>query len=208
MTSHDVHELARRRIVLASASPTRARMLASAGVDFEVSPARVDEDVAKASLKAVGATPHDISIGLAELKARQVSDRSPGRLVLGADQVMTCDGRMYDKPRDATAASEQLKALRGRWHEQISAASVFRDGERLWYHVDRARLYVRDFSDVFLEDYLRGAGPGALNGPGAYQLESLGVQLFTRIDGDFFTVLGLPLLPVLGYLRSQGVIAT
>jgi septum formation protein len=201
-------KLARQRIVLASASPTRAKLLAGAGVEFDVSPARVDEDAAKASLEAAGASPPDIAVRLAELKAQQVSRRSPGRLVLGADQIMVCDGRMYDKPPDAAAAAEQLMALRGRWHEQISAACAVRDGERTWHHVDRARLYVRPFSEAFLQDYLRAAGPGALNGPGAYQLEAVGVQLFSRIEGDFFTVLGLPLLPVLDYLRSQGAIAT
>jgi septum formation protein len=115
---------------------------------------------------------------------------------------------MYDKPSDAAAAAAQLMALRGRWHEQISAACVVRDGERLWHHVDRARLYVRPFSEAFLQEYLRAAGPGALNGPGAYQLEGVGVQLFSRVEGDFFTVLGLPLLAVLDHLRSQGVIGT
>jgi septum formation protein len=200
--------LARQRIVLASASPTRARLLADAGIEFDVSPARMDEDAAKASLIAAGAPPPEIAVQLAELKARQVSGRSPGRLVLGADQVMVCDGRMYDKPSDAAAAAAQLMALRGRWHEQISAACVVRDGERLWHHVDRARLYVRPFSEAFLQEYLRAAGPGALNGPGAYQLEGVGVQLFSRVEGDFFTVLGLPLLAVLDHLRSQGVIGT
>jgi septum formation protein len=120
---------------------------------------------------------------------------------------MVCDGRLYDKPLDRLAAAHQLTALRGRWHEQISAACIVRDGERLWHHVERARLHVRPFSDAFLADYFDAAGPGILNGPGAYQLEGVGVQLFSRIEGDFFTVLGLPLLPVLDYLRIQGALA-
>lgn len=195
------------RIVLASASRTRAVMLTQAGVEFDVSPARVDEAAAKASFMAGGVPPGDVAVRLAELKAAQVSARSPGRLVLGADQVMVCEGRLYDKPADRLAAAQQLAALRGRWHEQISAACIVRDGERLWHHVERARLHVRPFSDEFLADYLDAAGPGILNGPGAYQLEGVGAQLFSRIEGDFFTVLGLPLLPVLDYLRTQGALA-
>jgi septum formation protein len=197
----------RTRIVLASASATRARLLASAGVVFEPSPARIDEESVKSSLGAAGASPLEIAVKLAELKAKQVSARHLGDFVLGADQVMVCDGRIYDKPRDREEAAEQLMALRGRWHEQISAACVVRDGERVWHHADRTRLYVRPFSDQFLRDYLSAAGAGALNGPGAYQLEGVGAQLFSRVDGDFFTVLGLPLLAVLDFLRTQGALA-
>jgi septum formation protein len=199
--------LAQASIVLASASATRAKMLAEAGVGFEIAPARVDEDALTSGLQAAGADASEIAEHLAEVKARQVSPAFPGRLVLGADQTMVCDGRLYGKPRDREQAAAQLRTLRGRWHDQISAACVARDGVRLWHHVERARLLVRPFSDEFLGAYLDAAGPGALNGPGAYQIEGVGAQLFSRIDGDLFTVLGLPLFAVLAYLRTQGALA-
>jgi septum formation protein len=143
---------------------------------------------------------------LAELKAQRVARRHPGSLVIGADQVLECDGILFDKPSDLAAARSQLMALRGREHRLLSAVVLVRDGERVWHHVDRANLTVRDFSADFLDRYLRSAGDAALSSVGAYQLEGVGAQLFAAIDGDYFTILGLPLLPLLDILREQGIL--
>ena len=132
--------------------------------------------------------------------------RHPGALVIGADQMLDCEGVWFDKPTGRDGAREQLKALRGRTHRLVSCAVIVRDGERIWHQIDRARLTMRNFSDAFLDEYLDSAGDDVLHSVGAYQLEGLGAQLFHRVDGDFFTILGLPLLPVLGFLRVHGVI--
>jgi septum formation protein len=138
----------------------------------------------------------------------RISRRHPGALVIGADQVLRHGEQLLDKPMDRAAARRQLTALRGQRHELISAVVAVRDGIRLWHHVGRAGLDMRDFSDSFLEHYLRTAGDAVLAAVGAYQLEGPGVQLFQRIEGDYFTILGLPLLPLLDFLRAQGVAAT
>jgi len=193
-------------LILASASPTRARMLRSAGVPFRVDAASVDEAEAKRSLGAAGADGAEIAEALAELKARRVAGRHPGALVLGADQILECDGRRFDKPADRNAAVEQLRALSGRRHELVSAAVVMRDGTRLWHAVDRARLTMRPLGEAAIAAYLDAAGAAALGSVGAYRLEGLGAQLFARVEGDFFTILGLPLLPLLDFLRGHGVV--
>ena len=197
-------------LLLASGSATRARMLRDAGVAVENLAPRVDEDEIKASYRGAGARVEDTAIALAELKAQSVSRKimggMPGRYVLGADQMLECGGIWFDKPADLAAARAQLAALRGRTHHLVSAAVLVRDGERLWHHVDRAELVMRDFSDAFLDDYLRGIGAEVLGSVGAYHLEGLGAQLFSRVRGDFFTVLGLPLLPVLAILRQHGML--
>ena len=181
-------------------------MLRAAGVVLETVPARVDEDALKHALRHEGADPETAAIALAELKALQVSRGCPGRLVLGADQMLDCDGEWFDKPKDRAAAREQLLRLRGRSHRLTSAAVLARDGQRLWHHADSARLVMRAFTEAFLEGYLEAAGEAVLASVGAYQLEGLGAQMFQRIDGDFFTILGLPLLPVLDILREQGAL--
>jgi len=196
------------RLWLASASPTRRRLLQQAGVAFSAEAPPIDEEEAKRALEAEGADADALAEGLAELKALAVSRRHPGGFVIGADQVLDCDGRRYDKPADEAAARAQLKALRGHTHHLISAVTVLRDGERLWHHIDRARLTMRPFSPAFLEDYLRRSLPGVLGSVGAYQLEGLGAQLFSRIEGDYFTILGLPLLPLLDFLRPHGLVST
>jgi septum formation protein len=196
------------RLWLASASPTRRRLLEQAGLEFAAEAAPIDEDEAKRALEGEGADGDAIAEALAELKARAVSRRHAGSFVIGADQVLDCEGRRYDKPADEAAARAQLLALRGRTHQLISAVAVLRDGERLWHHIDRARLTMRPFSPAFLEDYLRKGLPGILGSVGAYQLEGLGAQLFSRIEGDYFTILGLPLLPLLDFLRPHGLVPT
>jgi len=145
-------------------------------------------------------------MALAEAKAATVERRHLGRLVIGADQILECGGRWFDKPEDEGAAKETLTALRGRDHQLVTAVAVFRDGEVVWRHQETVRLTMRDVSDAFIEHYVREESPDILDSVGAYRLEQTGAQLFERIDGDFFTVLGLPLLPLLGFLRQAGAL--
>jgi len=193
-------------VVLASASRARATLLRGAGVPILVDAAAIDEGEVKASLRAAKAAPSAIAETLAELKAQRIARRHAGSLVIGADQVLECDGILFDKPIDPTAARDQLLALRGRRHRLISAVVLVRDGQRLWHHADRADLRMRDFSESFLDRYLSAAGDAALSSVGAYQLEGVGAQLFAGVDGDYFTILGLPLLPLLDILRENGVL--
>lgn len=193
-------------IVLASASVTRRRLLEGAGVPFTAIPARVDEAEIKIGMRAEGASAVETAEVLAEAKAAYVSRKHPAEMVLGADQMLVCDGLTYDKPVDRADALAQLRALRGRRHELISYAVILRGGERIWQAVDRARLEMRDASDGFLEAYLDAAGEDAFNGPGAYRVESLGVQLFSSISGSHYTILGLPMFALLDYLRAHRIL--
>lgn len=195
-------------LILASASRTRAALLREAGVRFEIAAARIDEEEVKLALLAERAGGNAVAETLAELKAMNVSRRHPGRLVLGADQVLECDGRLFDKPRDRGEARTQLQELRGRSHSLITCAVMCRDEHRLWHNTSQARLTVRAFSDAFLDEYLKAIGDTALWGPGAYQIEGLGAQIFAQVEGDYFTILGLPLVPVLDYLRTQKLLGT
>lgn len=197
--------LARAAVVLASASPTRLAILRNAGVACEAVPAPIDEDEIKAAMKADGADGVALAEALAAVKARAVARRFPGRLVIGADQVLDCEGRLWDKPPDRAAARDQLRALAGRMHMLIGAVAVFEDGREVWHHTARARLWMRALSDPFIDAYLDEAGDDALGSVGAYRLEGLGANLFARIEGDWFGILGLPLLPLLDYLRARGV---
>lgn len=191
-------------LVLASASPARAAMLRAAGVEIVVAPARIDEDAVKAALDAEGAAPRDLADALAAMKAQRVSARHPGALTLGADQVLDCEGRRFDRPADRAAARATLTALRGRAHTLFSAAAVALDGAVIWRHVGRARLVMRPFSDAFLDAYLDAEGDAVAQS--VYRLEGPGAQLFARVEGDHFTVLGLPLLALLGFLRARGML--
>lgn len=195
-----------RSVVLASASNARAAMLRAAGVPLIVDAATVDELEMKTSLRAAQAPAAMIAETLAELKAQRVSRRHDGRLVIGADQVLECEAALFDKPVDLPEARRQLLALRGRRHQLLSAVVLVRDGRRLWHHVGRADLLMRDFSDRFVDDYLQSVGDVALTSVGAYQVEGIGAQLFAAIDGDHYTILGLPLLPLLQILREHGVL--
>ena len=193
-------------LVLASASAARRRVLCDAGVAFVVEPAVVDEPSLLASMTAAGRDGAEVATALAELKASRVSNRRPGALVIGADQVLACEGRLFAKPLTAEQARADLRALRGRAHELTSAVCVVRDGERLWHFVARAGMTMRPFSDTFLESYLAAVDKGALAAVGAYQVEGLGAQLFSRIEGDHTAILGLPLLPLLEFLRGHGLV--
>lgn len=181
-------------------------MLEAAGVPFEAIPAGVDEDAAKASLRAEGVSPRELADALAELKSVKLSTGRPDALVLGCDQVAALDGTVFDKPASREEAADQLRQLRGRRHRQISVSVMAQDGAPVWRHADIAYLTVRDFSDAWLEAYLDAEWPAIGGCAGGYRLEGLGAQLFLRVEGSHFTVLGLPLLPVLAYLRERGVV--
>ncbi|MGE5539767.1 MAG: Maf family protein [Gemmatimonas sp.] len=192
------------RVVLASTSAARQTMLRNAGIAFETDPSSVDEAEIKARLSA--ASPAEVATALAIAKAEDVARRHPGAFVVGSDQILTCGGRSFDKPGSRAEARDQLLALRGRDHTLTSAAAVIGDGRPLWTHVDAAHLAMRAFSESFLDGYLDRAGPGVLSSVGVYQIEGLGAQLFERIQGDVFTIMGMPLLPLLRFLRQEGVI--
>lgn len=198
--------LAHQDVVLASASKARARLLEAAGLRLIIDPAAIDEAEIRMSLVGEGARARDIADALAALKAVRISNRHPGRLVLGADQVLACDDKLFEKPQDLAQARTQLIALSGKAHRLISAAAAARDGAVIWRHVASARLQMRPLSTDFIEAYLAAAGASVLSSVGAYALEGLGAQLFSRVEGDYFTVIGLPLLPLLEFLRSQRVI--
>ena len=194
-------------VILASKSAARARLLRSAGVNFTVVEALVDEAGVRDSLHAAGVPVEDAAVALAELKAGSVAARAPDEaIVIGADQLLEVEGVWLEKPIDAEAARAQLLRLRGRQHRLVSGVVGFRGGSRVWHQVDVARLWLRPFSDEYLAAYLAAAGPGILGCVGAYELEGLGAQLMGRVEGDYFTVLGLPLLPLLQFLRDQGVL--
>lgn len=194
-------------LVLASKSAARAALLRSAGVVFRTDAAEIDEHAIRDHVQAAGGDAAAAATALADEKAIRVSRRHPGALVIGADQILDCGGVWYDKPADARGARDDLLALRGRAHRQVAAVCVARDGEALWRHVEAASLTMRDFSERFLDDHLAAAGDAVLASAGAYRLEALGAQLFSAIEGDYFTILGLPLLPLLGFLRRQGAIS-
>ena len=198
--------LAATPLVLASKSAIRRTLLEVAGVSVEVCPADLDERSleAKAPLQA----PVAVAALLAREKACFIGRSRPGRLVLGADQTLSLDGARFSKPADRAAARDQLRSLSGRSHELYSAVAFVQDGAVLFEHVGVARLTMRAFSDRFLDDYLDAVGDAATASVGAYQLEGLGIQLFERIDGDYFTVLGLPLMTALEFLRQRGNLAT
>jgi nucleoside triphosphate pyrophosphatase len=196
------------QLILASASPSRAAVMRQAGLMALNEPAQVDESEIKAALQAEGAGTREVAETLAELKAQKISRRRPGAFVIGADQMLECEGVWFDKPADLAEAAGHLRSLSGKTHRLVSAVCVVHDGARLWHHTAEARLTMRPLSEDFITAYLTAVGPAALTSVGVYQLEGVGAQLFTRVEGDFFTILGVPLLPLLDFLRNHGVIAT
>jgi len=194
------------RIFLASASEIRARMLRSVGVAFEIMPARIDEETIKRALEAEDAPPRDIADTLAEMKARKVSEKGAAGLVLGCDQVLAFKGAVLSKPVSVEDAASQLRQLRGETHSLLSAAVVYEDGKPVWRHVGVARLTMRDFSDAYLEDYLQRNWDSVKSSVGGYKIEEEGLRLFRSIQGDTFTIQGLPLLELLSYLTLRGTL--
>jgi septum formation protein len=193
-------------LILASGSSIRAQMLQQAAVDFTVQVARVDEESVKRALLAEEAPPRDIADALAELKARKISDKNPGAMVLGCDQVLDFEGRLLSKPESAEDALAQLLEMRGKRHMLLSAAVIYRDGQPIWRHVGQVRLRMKMSSDAYLKGYIARNWDSIRHAVGAYKLEEEGVRLFSTIDGDYFNVLGMPLMELLNYLALQGVI--
>ena len=194
------------RLVLASTSSIRRELLTRAGLVFEVVRPDVDEDGLKRAAK--GLKPGELALSLAAAKAISVANRMPDTLVIGADQVLNLEGRAFDKPGSLLEAGRQLKELRGKRHVLETALCCAADGKVVWQHVGQATLAMRSFTDGFLELYLERMGPEVTTSVGAYKLEGLGIQLFDSIAGDYFTILGLPLLPLLDYLRRKGAVVT
>lgn len=196
-------------LVLASRSGTRRAMLEAAGIGFDAMAPGVDEETAKESLRAQGIGARDLADALAELKALRLSQRIPGALVLGCDQTLALDdGTMLDKAVDRETAADQLRQLSGRVHSLYSAAVIAEHGRAVWRYVDRAKLFVRPLSEGFIQAYLDDEFDAIAGSVGCYRVEGRGAQLFTRIEGSHFTILGLPLLPLLDYLRTRGLLTS
>lgn len=193
-------------LILASQSDIRATLLRNAGLDFTVAAARIDEEAIKASLLAEEASPRDIADTLAEMKAQRIAAKHPDALVIGCDQVLAFGSAIYAKPQTPEEALTQLKALRGQTHQLLSAAVIYGEGKPLWRHVGVVRLRMRDASDAYLDGYVARNWDSIRHAVGAYKLEEEGVRLFSRIDGDYFSVLGLPLLELLSYLTLRGTL--
>ena len=199
-------------ILLASASVARQNILQSAGIDFEILPVAIDEALARSGALADGMMPEDIAVFLAFLKAQAASHRlattplgSSATYIIGADQILVCEGQIINKPATIAVAKDQLLWLAGKPHKLFSAIVLLRDGQRIWHHLAESTLTMRQFDAAFVNSYIQYIGDAALWSPGAYQIESIGTSLFSKTDGDHFDILGLPLLPLLGILREHGL---
>lgn len=194
------------RLVLASASASRRAVLERAGLAVAVVRPAVDEEALKQSLRAEKIPPDEAAIALAAMKAQRISERDPGALVIGGDQLLVCEGAWFDKPGDSAGAERSLRALQGRTHELFTALVVLRGGERIWQHLSVSRLSMCALSPAAIASYLDRAGEAIHGCVGAYQVEGLGARLFTAIEGDAFSIQGLPLMPLLGFLRQHGAL--
>lgn len=194
-----------QRLILASGSAIRAQILSEAGLTYEVISKPVDEAAIKQAMLAEGSRLRDIADALAEAKAMRVSRTEPG-FVIGADQIMVMDDTLFDKPPTIEAARQRLKEMRGKTHKLMGAVVVCENGQAVWRHLSVTKLTVRDFSDAFLDKYIEMEGESLTKSVGAYRFEGPGAHLFSQVEGDFFSILGLPLLPLLDYLRTRGVV--
>ncbi len=192
------------RLILASGSASRRALLSAAGLRFDAVPADIDESAMKQAIRGEGASAADAAMALAERKASAMTD--PAALVIGCDQILVCDGDWFDKPATLPAARTQLMTLRGRVHDLVTAAVCRRQGAVVWRHVETPRLAMRAFSDAFLDAYLAAEGSALLTSVGAYRLEGLGLNLFDSIEGEHSAILGVPMVPLLGFLRASGVL--
>jgi len=195
------------KLVLASASRSRQDMLNKAGVACAIDPAHIDEDQVKKTMTAAGAGPAQISERLAIDKAMAISPNHPGKIILGADQLLVCDGKIFDKPSDMQQARDHLRFFRGKTHQLLTSYALVQDRKILVTETLSPRLTMRDFSEDFLENYLEQSGEHILSSVGCYLMEGLGSQLFSHIDGDYFTILGLPLINLLEKLRKLNILA-
>ena len=198
----------KQKIILASESQIRKKLLLQAEVNFQSIVAKIDEDTIKESLKNEGAKPKDISDALAEYKAIRVANNFPTDIIIGCDQILVCDNEIISKARTLNGAKETLKLLRGKSHQLLSSVVIYDNNKPVWRTTSRAQLFMRDFTDEYLEYYIKTSGTDILSSVGCYLLENNGVNLFNRIQGDYFTVLGFPLLEVLDFLRKRELIKT
>ena len=198
----------KQKIILASESKIRSKLLLQAEVNFQSIAAKIDEDTIKESLKNEGAKPKDISDALAEYKAIRVANNFPTDIIIGCDQILVCNNEIISKARTLNEAKETLKSLRGKSHQLLSSAVIYDNNKPVWRTTSRAQLFMRDFTDEYLEYYIKTSGTDILSSVGCYLLENNGVNLFNRIQGDYFTVLGFPLLEVLDFLRKRELIKT
>ena len=194
------------KLVLASKSPFRSALLKNAGIEFSTASADIDERAVEAPLYETGATPEEVAQVLAEAKALDLSEKNPGAVVIGCDQTLSLGDEIFHKPADMEAARRQLLKFSGKTHQLNSAVVLVKDGKTLWRHVSIARMTMRDLDPGFVGRYLGRVGDVALSSVGAYQVEGPGIQLFEKIEGDYFTIVGLPLLPLLAELRKEKLI--
>lgn len=194
------------KLILASRSPIRAKLLQQSGIEFESVSALVDEEMMKAAMLAEQAPHRDIADKLAEIKALKVSQKNLGSFVLGCDQILSFDGKVFSKPKDQSDLRKQLSVLKSGTHELFSAAVICQDAKPIWRFIGKARLTMRDFSETFLDNYIEQNWKLVENCVGGYQIEGEGIRLFQRLDGDYFSILGMPLLEITSYLTERGVI--
>lgn len=197
-----------RPMLLASSSAIRLQLLLQAGIETTAMPARIDEDTIRQSLESEQAKPHDIADALAEMKARKLAEKHPDALVLGCDQLLAFNDKIYAKPETIEDARNQLHAFRGQTHKLLSALVLYDAGKPIWRHISTAKLTMRNASDAYIDAYLARNWHSIQHSVGGYKLEEEGIRLFTTIEGDYFTILGLPLLPLISYLGTRGFIET